>query len=201
MAFICTDAGHGGDKPGAAWGNVMEKDLNLFYVKDLNTELRERGHTVFTTRESDYNVPELSVRCKLINEHHKKKNPRFDAIISIHCNVCAKKDTGTGGYIAIENVKGFYAIYSEESTKSRSLAESIANQCKTNNIVLNHGGTISTLQLGRTLAWIHNTIPTATLLELGFMTNPLELSLLQSTDYRNKMTNILADGIEKFLKN
>lgn len=89
MAVICTDAGHGGSDSGAVWNGVREKGLNLQVVLKFNQWLKQRGHRVFTTRKSDQKVPPLKTRCRLINAHHLKQNPAFDAIISIHCNVAA----------------------------------------------------------------------------------------------------------------
>jgi len=59
---------------------------------------------------------------------------------------------------------------------------------------------ISTIELQRTLAWIHKTIPPATLLELGFMTNPEDLDNLQKNEYQDKLVTALANGIENFVK-
>jgi len=144
MSIICTDAGHGGNKPGAVWGEVMEKDLNLLYTTALNEELKRRGHSVLTTRRSDSNVPPLKIRCQLINKHHREKSPEFDAIISIHCNVAVARDRQSGGYNPVPSRRGFYAIYSQESADSTAFAKSIAKECKKNGIALSHGGIIST---------------------------------------------------------
>ena len=197
MATFCTDAGHGGRDSGASWHNMLEKDLNLIYTTSLNTTLKKRGHKVYTTREQDINVPSLSTRCRLVNVYQKQNAPAFDAIISVHCNVAAYIENGV--YKAKSDRHGFYAIYSQESQKSTKLAETIAQQCDAASVQLNHGGMLSTVQLGRSLAWIHKTTPTAVLLELGFMTNPEELALLKSVDYRAKMVEALAQGIEKYL--
>lgn len=197
MATFCTDAGHGGRDSGASWHNVLEKNLNLVYTSLLNSALKERGHKVFTTRDRDSNVPNLSTRCRLVNAHQKQQAPEFDAIISIHCNVAAYKENGI--YKAKSDRRGFYAIYSQESQKSTQLAKAIAQACDNASLNLNHEGMLSTAQLGRSLAWIHKTTPTAVLLELGFMTNPEELTLLQSSDYQAKMVEALSVGIENYI--
>ena len=199
--MLCTDAGHGGSDTGAFWDDVREKDLNLVYTLALNEELKRRGHTIYTTRKSDINVPPLRTRCLLINEHHRRNSPAFDAIISIHCNVAVRKDNQTGEYSALPSHKGFIAIYSQESNQSTLLSKSIAEQYRLDDIVLKHSGMLSTIELGRTLAWIHRTIPPATLLELGFMTNPDELVLLQEEMYRAKIIQTIANGIENFIEN
>ena len=198
MATFCTDAGHGGRDPGASWNGVLEKDLTLEYTLDINDLLLRRGHTLLTTRNSDSNVPSLSTRCKLINTHHQQGSPRFDAIISIHCNVAAYKST-SGQYVANQSARGFFGVYSRSSIRGRDLAQSIANSVSNAGVVLKNGGKMSTVELGRSLAWIHQTLPTAVLLELGFLTRPEELALLRDPAYRKKLTRAIVDGIEGFI--
>ncbi len=199
MAILCTDAGHGGPDSGAIWGNVMEKDINLIYTLALNKELKKRGHKVYTTRKSDSNVAPLRTRCELINKHHVLNSPRFDLIISIHCNVAVSYDTETGQYRPLKSRRGLYAIYSAESDLSTKLAKSIADTCKNADIQLSHGGLVSTIELGRTLAWIHRTLPPAVLVELGYMTNDQDLELLEESKYQKKLIETLTNGIENFL--
>ncbi|MDI6792421.1 MAG: N-acetylmuramoyl-L-alanine amidase [bacterium] len=200
MVNLCTDAGHGGTDSGAAWGGVLEKDMNREYTLQLNEELKRRGYRVLTTRKADFSVPPLRTRCQLVNEHHRQESPGFDAVVSIHCNVAAAEDQATGQLRVYPNRRGFYAIYSEESSKSTALASAIANACKDAGIVLSHGGMLSTVKLGRTLAWIHRTTPPSTLLELGYMTNPEDLELLQQESYRSTLITAIADGIAKYLR-
>ncbi len=199
MANLCTDAGHGGSDSGAVWEGTEEKSLNLQYTLALNEELRNRGHKVLTTRKADNPAPPLMDRCRLINAHHKNKAPEFDLIISLHCNVAAKRNEATGIYEPLENVKGFYAIYSAASQRAFQLASAIAQKVGANDIELRHNGMLTTIQLGRTLAWIHRTLPPAVLLEMGFMTNAQELKRLKDAAYRKTMVTAIADGIEAYL--
>ncbi len=197
MAIFCTDAGHGGPDTGAVWGGVQEKDLNLQVTLQLNQFLKERGHRVFTTRKSDQNVPPLRTRCKLINLHHQNNKPSFDAIISIHCNVAAYWDEQKGSYVPIPEQHGLYVIYSAESEAGRHIAQSIAEACTKNDIDLAHEGMLSTKELGRRLCWIHQTKPPAVLVELGFLTNPDELVLLQDATYQQKLILAITQGLEQ----
>lgn len=199
MAIFCTDAGHGGADSGAVWNGVREKDLNLQVTLQFNQWLKQRGHRVFTTRKSDEQVPPLKTRCRLINAHHRYNNPAFDAIVSIHCNVAAIPDETGQRYIPIPERRGLYTIYSEESATGRRLAQSIAEQCRQNDITLAHHGMISTIELGRNLCWIHQTLPPAVLVELGFLTNPEELLLLQDAAYQQKLIQAIGLGLEQVL--
>jgi len=199
MAIICTDAGHGGRKPGAIWEGNQEKDINLACTLLLNQVLLERGHQVKTTRKSDENVPPLLTRCSLINSHHREKNPKFDAIVSVHCDVAAVENKFSGELKVYPNRKGFYAIYSAESNSGRKLANTVVDHVKDKNFNLNGDGLVTTIDLGRTLAWIHRTIPTSILLELGFMTNPDDMTNLRDSSFCQRLMNSVADGIEDFV--
>lgn len=200
MAVFCTDAGHGKPDTGAVWNGVMEKDLNLQVVKKLNRLLKDHGHKVWTTRLSDVHVPPLKTRCRLINRHHQLKRPQFDAIISIHCNVAARWDDALNKYIALPRHKGLYAIYSAESNAGTELARHIAESASRHDITLAHHGMLSTVELGRSLAWIHQTIPTSVLVELGFLTNPEEFELLQQDGYQQKLVEAIVAGMEAFVQ-
>ncbi len=198
MAIFCTDAGHGKPDTGAVWNGVMEKDLNLQVVKKLNRFLKNHGHQVWTTRASDEHVPPLKTRCRLINRHHRLKRPEFDAIISIHCNVAARWDEIRNKYLPLPNHKGLYAIYSAESSSGTEFAKQIAGNAARAGITLAHHGMISTVELGRSLAWIHQTRPTSVLVELGFLTNPDDFEHLQQDDYQQKLVHAIAAGLEAF---
>ena len=199
MAVFCTDAGHGGPDSGAVWNGVREKDINLQVTLQLNQLLKQNGHRVFTTRKNDQQVPPLKTRCQLINNHHRKKAPAFDAIISIHCNVAAYLDQSTNTYVPIPQRKGLYVIYSQASQMGHALASSIARQAEKAGIQLAHGGLLSTIELGRSLCWIHQTLPPAVLVETGFLTNPEEIKLLQQSDYQQTLIRVITEGSEKAL--
>lgn len=80
MAKICIDAGHGGEcENGVVYPPVYEDEiaLNISYFVDFF--LREAGHSVTLTRETDVYV-QLSSRVRIAE--YQKAN----FFISIHCN-------------------------------------------------------------------------------------------------------------------
>lgn len=200
MAVFCTDAGHGKPDTGAVWQGVMEKDLNWQMVRRLNSYLKERDHQVWTTRRNDVHVPPLKTRCQLINRHHQLKRPAFDAIVSVHCNVAARWDETRQTYIPLPQHKGLYVIYSAESSEATALARHIAKACANAGLPLARDGLLSTVELGRSLAWIHQTLPTAVLIETGFLTNPQDLKNLQDADYQQQLVEAITAGLEAFVQ-
>ncbi len=201
MASICTDAGHGGSDTGAVFSEIREKDINLPLVLLLNEELKRRNHLVLTTRKSDTGVPPLMTRCRLINAHWNQASPKFDAIISLHCDVAVATDPQTGTMEPITDRRGFYGIYSQESTPGTALAQSIATAAENQDLTLSHDGTLSTIALGRTLAWIHKTLPPSVLIEMGYLTNAEDRQLLLDSTFRRTVVTAIADGVEDFVNN
>ncbi|MEK7390344.1 MAG: N-acetylmuramoyl-L-alanine amidase [Elusimicrobiota bacterium] len=84
--LIMIDPGHGGKDPGAIGRRgTHEKDVNLAVGLELARVLRERGDfDVMMTRESDVFVP-LSDRPDLAN------SKKADLFISLHCNAADSK--------------------------------------------------------------------------------------------------------------
>jgi N-acetylmuramoyl-L-alanine amidase len=76
---IMLDAGHGGKDPGAVFGGIHEKDINLRMVKILGRMLEEKGFKVLYTRTMDKFIP-LDERTAMANTQ------KADLFISIHCN-------------------------------------------------------------------------------------------------------------------
>jgi len=199
MAVFCTDAGHGGSDTGAVYSNIREKDINIAITLLLNAELKQRRHTVLTTRKSDVHVPPLMTRCRLVNTHFNRSAPRFDAIISLHCDVAVRKDDATGAIHPISDRQGLYAIYSQESGPSTALANAIASAAINHGLRQHHQGILSTIELGRTLAWIHKTLPPAVLIEMGYLTNDEDRQMLQDPDFQQTVVRAIADGCEQFV--
>ena len=76
---VVIDAGHGGDDRGALGVRVLEKELVLDVAQLLASRLRGEGLRVVMTREDDRTVP-LEARTSLAND------ARGDLFVSIHAN-------------------------------------------------------------------------------------------------------------------
>ena len=76
---VMLDPGHGGSKPGAVVGEILEKDINLRFAKILGKTLEDQGFNVLYTRTGDKHVP-LEKRTAMANAK------KVDLFISLHCN-------------------------------------------------------------------------------------------------------------------
>lgn len=87
---VVIDAGHGGRNPGAVWGELLEKDINLAVALMAGEKLGRLmpQAKIIYTRTTDVDVP-LKDRTEIAN------HANADLFISIHCN--ANPSTSAAG--------------------------------------------------------------------------------------------------------
>ncbi|RCW51969.1 N-acetylmuramoyl-L-alanine amidase [Paenibacillus prosopidis] len=172
---IVIDPGHGGDDPGAIGTKYEsnEKKLNLSTSLYLEDELRSRGARVLMTRTKDEEKPELSHRVKI------SESAGADAFVSIHYN---SSENNTSGILT------FY--YSE--TKDRPLARAIENRLADGIGLKSNGISFGNLHVLRE----NDTV--SSLVELGFLTNSKDESIVRGSDYQKKAAKAIANGLEDY---
>ena len=167
---VVLDPGHGGYDHGAhAVRGVDEKMLTLDVALRVKPLLEERGYHVLMTRTTDVFIP-LGERTAISNAHP-------DAIfVSIHCN-WANRRSATG-------VESYY--FTPRSTPlARNILRDIAG-C--------YGSHSRGVKFAQYFVLHHNVRP-ATLLELGFISNPQENARLQDPAVRQVIAEKIAEGI------
>jgi N-acetylmuramoyl-L-alanine amidase len=167
---VVIDAGHGGfDRGGIPGQRVAEKTMTLDVAQRLRSVLEANGYRVVMTRNSDVFVP-LPTRVAIANSYR-------DAIfICIHFN--SAKRVGANG---IETY-----FYSGESLPLASAVHyNVASGAPSPNRGVRRRGYYV---LRRTR------IP-AVLVECGFLTNPTEALYAQTSSYRQKLAEEIAQGI------
>ena len=178
--LIVIDAGHGDEDPGSSISNVDEKDLNLQIALKLKSALEEEGYEVMMTRSDDTYLT-LTERAEFANE------VEADLFISIHQN----------SYIDDSTVSGI-EVYYNESTKTE-LDEVLAQFIQTE-LVETTGARDRGIRAYDELVVTRKTEMPACLVELGYMTNKSELSLLQSDAYQYKLVTGMVNGINQFFE-
>lgn len=178
--LIVIDAGHGDEDPGSSISNVDEKDLNLQIALKLKSALEEEGYEVMMTRSDDTYLT-LTERAEFANE------VEADLFISIHQN----------SYIDDSTVSGI-EVYYNESTKTES--DEVLAQFIQTELVETTGARDRGIRTYDELVVTRKTEMPACLVELGYMTNKSELSLLQSDAYQYKLVTGMVNGINQFFE-
>jgi N-acetylmuramoyl-L-alanine amidase len=175
---IVVDPGHGGSEKGAigCLGDY-EKDINLKIANELKNILCLMGANVIMTRECDGNI-ELDDRVKLA-----KKNAS-NIFISIHLNSIpdvkfdVHKNKGTSVYYYNKN--------------SKRLAESVFDSV-TNELNTRKDGVKTA-----SFAVIRPTEYVGILIEVAYMTNPIDSVLYSKSEFPRETAKAIAEGILNF---
>jgi len=169
---VVIDAGHGGyDRGGVPGQRISEKDKTLDVAQRLQRILVANGYRVIMTRDSDVFVP-LGTRVAIANSY---RNAIF---VSIHFN-CAPR-VGANG---IET----YYYRGDSASLAASIHRNVVSSAPSENRGIRRRGFYV---LRRT------TIPSV-LVECGFLTNPTEGSLAQTSNYRQRLAEQVARGIRR----
>lgn len=185
---IYIDPGHGGLDPGAMYGGVMEKDINLEISKKIETKLLELGAIVYMTRYGDYDLSvnntinrkrsDLSRRSNIINKSD------CDLFISIHLNA-----EETNSY------RGAQVFYSEANKKNVEIAKLFQEDFKKELNSTRKYKKDNSLYLQKRIK-----VP-GVLLEVGFLSNANERYLLKQQNYQEKVSTTIVNTIIKYFKN
>jgi N-acetylmuramoyl-L-alanine amidase len=173
-ARIVVDAGHGGKDNGANRNGINEKDLNLSLALMLRDALTAKGFKVYMTRSTDVFLP-LPQITAITNQVHP------DLFISIHHN--ASVNTAQHG------IETYYF-----TPQSIALARKVHTR-EINGVGERDGG----VKQARFYVIHHTDVP-AILCEVGYVSNPAELTSLQGMDRKMKTARSIADGVVDYLQ-
>ena len=169
---IIIDAGHGGfDRGGVPGQRISEKDKTLDVAQRLKRILQADGYRVIMTRDSDVFIP-LGTRVAIANSY------RGASFISIHFN-CATRSGANG----IET----YYYRSDSAGLAQSIHRNVLSGAPSENRGIRRRG----------FYVLRRTAIPSVLVECGFLTNPTEGSLAQTGNYRQKLAEQIARGVQR----
>jgi N-acetylmuramoyl-L-alanine amidase len=169
---IILDAGHGGKDQGCAYGDVLEKDINLEIVLLLRQRLEDAGFTVIMTRDDDTFV-------YLNRRVEAAENADADAFVSIHVD----------SYTDDESVQGLTVHYETGAAGGQEFADSI-------HTAISDAGITKVRNLMESdLYVLRNTTMPATLVEVGFLTNSTDRENLQTETFQEELADSICSGI------
>ena len=181
--IIVLDPGHGGSDTGAIGPTgVSEKSVSLAVSLKARDLLTANGYGVIMTRTTDIDVAAPGVPdATELQARVDKAPPNTDIFISVHCNAFSNGSAnGVETYHAPTAVKG--------SRLARLLNEELVNFGGLNN---------RGVKAARFYVMTHSKCP-ASLIELGFITNPREEKLLANDAYQQKLAQAITDAVNRY---
>jgi N-acetylmuramoyl-L-alanine amidase len=187
---IYIDPGHGGPDGGAVGlGGVYEKDIVLSVSKKLAFFLRQAGYNVQLTRNGDYDLAGDDSENRKRDDIYK----RVELINAANCLLYVSVHANT---FSSPRVYGAQVFYKAGSSAGQALATEIQETIKS---LLQNTDRVAKSITDKYL--IDNVKKTGCLVEIGFLSNPEEVRLLQEEFYQEKMAYAIYLGIASYLVN
>ena len=180
---IVLDPGHGGSDAGAIGpSGVTEKSVSLAVSLKAQKLLAASGYQVVMTRTTDIDVaaPGVSDAVEL-QARVDKAPPNAALFISVHCNAFS-----TG------KANGMETYHAPTAVKGARLARLLNEELERLGGLNNRG-----VKAARFYVMTHSQCP-ASLIELGFITNPHEEKLLASDDYQQKLAQAITNAVNRY---
>jgi N-acetylmuramoyl-L-alanine amidase len=179
--LVVIDAGHGGTEPGAIYGSLYEKELNLDIAKRLNRLLTQNNIKTYMIREEDINVA-LYERAYIANALNAK------LFLSVHNNAMA--DINYGGSMTLYYPQKQKKAGINGKTFAEIIQKNLTDTLKTADRNIRERPNLVVLKATK--------MPAA-LAEVAFMTNAGDRSNLKSEEFREKAAQALCKGIMETL--
>ena len=174
---VVIDAGHGGKDQGCAYGEMLEKDINLKLALLLRDELESADVNVEMTRDDDTFV-------YLNRRVEAAENAGADAYISIHVD----------SYPGDSSIEGITVHYQKGASGGKTLATNLHDELQDSAITTIRKTMESDLYV------LRNTSMPAALVEVGFLTNKSDRRNLQSETFLEELAKQLCGGITQYLE-
>ncbi|MGI6225496.1 MAG: N-acetylmuramoyl-L-alanine amidase family protein [Peptococcales bacterium] len=185
--IILIDPGHGGKDPGAVFGDILEKNINLEVARLLSNRLKKEGFKVSQTRIKDTNLVDWKdngsyQRASLWQRANLSRKKNADVLVSIHCN----SDKNRAYF-------GPQTFYHRESLEGKALAQAIQEEL------------LKVRQSKRQAIpgdfyLLKNTFCITVIVEIGYLSNYTDRTLLCSPKYQKMFAEAIAEGISNYFR-
>ncbi len=180
---VILDPGHGGIDTGAVKNGLSEKNITLDVSKRLKTKLESKGAKVYLTRSTDtYSTPESRAAFA--------RKVSADIFVSIHVN--SNPATYVNGLETYYNDIVYKNAVNPYPKHSKSLAVDIQNATVPTTKLKNDG-----IKEDEFIVLRNNSIPSV-LVELGFISNSKDSTLLKSASFRDHSALGISNGISNY---
>jgi len=195
------DPGHGGGNPGtvSALDGRLEKEFTLDTALRLKPLLETNGWTVFLTRTADVDFANTN-RVTFAEAHHA------DLFISLHFNATADRSGRVGGIetycitptgMPSTLTRNFSDVWSEQLPNNSFDAQNLQLAVKLHGAILHAVGMEDRgVRRSRFDTVLRGQNRPAILIEGGYLSNPAEAKLIESSDYRQKLAEAFANALK-----
>ena len=187
--IIVIDPGHGGYDPGAVHGSILEKDINLAISEKLKKCLEDAGIKVVLTRSGDYNYAIKGLhgleakRYDLHKRVEMAQEEKADILLTLHVNSVRKS-----------TYRGAETFYHPTSQEGKRLALAIKEEFSSIPDMKKRDTKMSLCYMLRC-----SKMP-AVLVEVGYLSNPVERKLLLDDSYRNLLAEKITAGVVNYFQ-
>lgn len=186
--LIYIDPGHGGSDGGAVgYNGICEKDIVLGIGKKLQHFLEQAGYDVRLTRTGDYDLAGEGSENRKRDDIHKRMEMINASNCLLYVSIHANKFSNPRIY-------GAQVFYREKDEKARELAEAIQETIKA---LLQNTDRFAKSITDKYL--IDNVKKVGCLVEVGFLSNPEEATMLTDDYYQEKLAYAIFLGIAAYL--
>jgi N-acetylmuramoyl-L-alanine amidase len=203
---VIIDCGHGGKDYGAkGFFNIFEKDVTLNIGIEVAQLLNKNGFDVMMTRSTDCDVP-LDKRTSLANKYKCG-----DLFVSIHANYAnSDKTSGIETYYLHNRLfRNFYSTLNKQTKKL--IAKLELDRCAKSELFAKslHTNVLSSAQKKNahivdrkvkqaiSQVLLGTSMPAA-LVEIGFLSNKFEASMLKNKQYSQLLAQGICNGIMSY---
>lgn len=196
---VVIDPGHGGIDGGAESSDgTCEKDINLAIAMDLKKLLEAENIKVIMTRKTDAGLydgsQDSAIRTLKTQDMNERKriidDSGADLTVSIHLNSFTQDSSVKGAQVFFPS-DGSREMVGESELAAKSIQQSLndgINKAK------------KRTELGKNDVFLlRNVTAPIVIVECGFLSNPDDAAHLKNPDYQGKISEILKDGICKYL--
>ena len=187
---VVIDAGHGGVDPGAiSASGILEKDITLAIALELEALLNRAAIYSVMVRREDVDLADLAETRLSVRKHQDldrrvllAEKSDADLYVSIHVN-----------YYPMPSLSGPQSFYFATDMQGKQLAKFIQAE-----LVRQLGPNKRVAKAGDYRV-LRDTAMPAALVEVGFLSNPVEADLLATASYQKQVANAIFLGIIQFL--
>ncbi|MBD3918574.1 N-acetylmuramoyl-L-alanine amidase [Paenibacillus sp. PR3] len=188
-AVVLIDAGHGGIDGGTSSGQILEKDINLAVAQKLYLLLRSQGITAVLNRTGDYALSEDN-RWHVTRSRHRRDlsqrkglSDEIDTTLFVSLHVNAAKSSSKRGPLVLHQTNG-------ESALLAFCIQDALNQLQRTNALPRQGDPYYLLRSVK---------QPAVIVEMGFLSNAADRSMLTNRNAQTKLAVTIAAGLRQYL--